>query len=52
MTIAIDAKLRAALKAEAACDRVTMVEKLHQVLCEALDRPDLMEVSQPEVATA
>lgn len=43
MNIAISAEVRAALKARAALDNMTMFEKLHEILCDALERSDLKE---------
>lgn len=39
----VDPEIRKALKASAALDGVTMEDKLHVILCKALDRTDLLQ---------
>lgn len=51
LTMRIDPELRGQLKAAAALDGLSMEQKLHMILCRALDRPDLLD-SQPEPASA
>jgi hypothetical protein len=41
LNIDVHPELRARLKASAALSGVTMVEKLHEILCNAFDRKDL-----------
>jgi hypothetical protein len=43
LNIAIHPTLRSRLKAVAADEGVTMVEKLHEILCKELGRPDLAD---------
>ena len=43
LNIAVLPELRCLLKANAAIKGQSMVERLHEILCEALDQPELID---------